>query len=1013
MKSELINTVIQDYDFDYFGVQEINSHEKILTPTQQWKRKFPNQHTHAATNQHSTSQRRLLHGGTAYFLNQDMCLRQIEQGEDPTKLGRWIWTLLRGRQGIQVRVISGYRPVEDRSNRPFTVFSQHEYYFNQVSTPRGYRNPRIAFFEDLNVCIQSWINDGDQIILGMDTNEDIHSDTIEAWTSSWGLIDGLRQTHPTLARVATCNKNGNHIPIDGIWISPGLNIQRAGMTGFGELYPDSDHRILWIDIQIESLFGFRTPAPAKRPTDSLPIRDPKAMAKYNRYVKTQFKHHRIAEKTFYLEEKALHKDFNSEDATQYNKILQIQQDIRRRAKRHCRRFYTSQILYTSDLGLIYRRRKLWKLLELKRLQVPVDVKAIRRLMRQVSEPLAFQLSIEDIRKKLEEAIRDWKDHKKQHQELREEYEVAVDQRRAKQLGTSIESQTKQRRNTQTTRSIFHRIKGVMKQQERVSISTVEITSEDGRTVECLSREEIEQACVDEGQRRFTQAKHTPFLQGSLLQAFGYNAKDQATEEVLNGSFTPGNDVPGHTKTFIQQLHMPNCIRNLPLITGFSDTETHSQSWRRMNIKTGSSPYGPLFCDYIAGTKDRIVAEVDASLSSIPYIAGFSPTQWQKASDVMIPKKKSSRHVGKLRIIVLFDAMLNMVNKRIAREMISRAQQLQLLPDEAYGGVPGRRATTCSLNKILALDIIRLERRVAALCSNDAKSCYDRIVHTVASICMQRMGVAPESCFTIFRTLQALQHHVRTAFGERSSGYSALEIPLHGVGQGNGAGPAIWLAITTPLIEMLREAGFGLQLKTPITNESSTLSCFVYVDDVDSIHSPVAQDQTINNITADMQRMLDTWTGGLHATGGMIEASKSYWYLIDFKWNSKKLQWDYKSIAETPGTIYLNNPGSPQTPLARKEVWDPDPDGTLGTFIAMDGNQKLVKKSLTLKVDAWADKIRTRQLTATEGWLSFRSGITHQPLTRGNTTRNSGGSHRWLIQRGTRHCRIHFQDRHFQ
>ena len=204
-----------------------------------------------------------------------------------------------------MRVISGYRPVEDRSNRPFTVFSQHEYYFNQVSTPRGYRNPRIAFFEDLNVCIQSWINDGDQIILGMDTNEDIHSDTIEAWTSSWGLIDGLRQTHPTLARVATCNKNGNHIPIDGIWISPGLNIQRAGMTGFGELYPDSDHRILWIDIQIESLFGFRTPAPAKRPTDSLPIRDPKAMAKYNRYVKTQFKHHRIAEKTFYLEEKAL------------------------------------------------------------------------------------------------------------------------------------------------------------------------------------------------------------------------------------------------------------------------------------------------------------------------------------------------------------------------------------------------------------------------------------------------------------------------------------------------------------------------------------------------------------------------------------------------------------------------------------------------------------------------------------------------------------------------------------
>ena len=87
--------------------------------------------------------------------------------------------------------------------------------------------------------------------------------------------------------------------------------------------------------------------------------------------------------------------------------------------------------------------------------------------------------------------------------------------------------------------------------------------------------------------------------------------------------------------------------------------------------------------------------------------------------------------------------------------------------------------------------------------------------------MQRLGVSQEACYTMFSTLQELQHHVRTAFGEQAQGYGALGIPLHGVGQGNGAGPAIWLAITIPLISMLRKAGFGFQAVTPITNETDT------------------------------------------------------------------------------------------------------------------------------------------------------------------------------------------------
>jgi hypothetical protein len=146
--------------------------------------------------------------------------------------------------------------------------------------------------------------------------------------------------------------------------------------------------------------------------------------------------------------------------------------------------------------------------------------------------------------------------------------------------------------------------------------------------------------MEEGQRRFTQAQYTPFLQGSLLREFGYNANTGATQAVLNGTYQPSTDVSEYTKLFITELQMPQCIKDLPTINGVATTQEHCDSWKRMRINTGSSPYGPQFCDYIAGTKDHQVAEVDASLASIPYLVGFSPSQWQEATDVMIPKKKN-------------------------------------------------------------------------------------------------------------------------------------------------------------------------------------------------------------------------------------------------------------------------------------------------------------------------------------------------------------------------------------
>ena len=125
----------------------------------------------------------------------------------------------------------------------------------------------------------------------------------------------------------------------------------------------------------------------------------------------------------------------------------------------------------------------------------------------------------------------------------------------------------------------------------------------------------------------------------------------------------------------------------------------------MKTYTATSTFGPSFSEFIAGTCHGPIAEVDAAIVSIPAATGYCPIRWSTAIDVMIPKKKLSRNVKQLRIIVLFHALFNMMHKRVAQKAINNARLMNVIPSEAYAK-KGHRAIDCGLNKVLTLDIIQ-------------------------------------------------------------------------------------------------------------------------------------------------------------------------------------------------------------------------------------------------------------------------------------------------------------------
>jgi hypothetical protein len=59
------------------------------------------------------------------------------------------------------------------------------------------------------------------------------------------------------------------------------------------------------------------------------------------------------------------------------------------------------------------------------------------------------------------------------------------------------------------------------------------------------------------------------------------------------------------------------------------------------------------------------------------------------------------------------------------------------------------------------------------------------------------------------------------------------------GQDNGAGPAIWAVLSTPLLNLLCTKGFGSEFFSPISREHFSFVGYAFVDDTDVIESKLS------------------------------------------------------------------------------------------------------------------------------------------------------------------------------
>jgi hypothetical protein len=116
------------------------------------------------------------------------------------------------------------------------------------------------------------------------------------------------------------------------------------------------------------------------------------------------------------------------------------------------------------------------------------------------------------------------------------------------------------------------------------------------------------------------------------------------------------------------------------------------------------------------------------------------------------------------------------------------------------------------------------------------SCFDRVVHNIDSLSMRRQGAPKNAVKCMLWTLQKAVHKIRTAFGISTQTHGGTrEPPSQGLGQGNGCGPTGWALVSTPLINMMRTAGFGFSILTALSLMTVSFICYAFVDDTAIVH----------------------------------------------------------------------------------------------------------------------------------------------------------------------------------
>ena len=906
-------------------------------------------------------------GGTGLITSGKGSTHTIGSGEDSHGMGRWNWITIQGKQNRIISIISIYRPGKNQS----ILDRQQAYISNKRPGLAMNKEPQEVWDNDLIVLVDKLLGKGHELIVAGDWNDDLNSNKskVKDMMTTKGLTEVLTSRY---GNGPETHREGS-TTIDGIFMTPGLTMCQGGYTSH-EVSP-GDHRWLWIDIEESIMTGSNrddyAPPLERRATSKIPsVRN-----KFNDILEYQVILHKIHEKMTKLYENVEKtREMTLTEAAIYESIEDRMRRAVKYADSNCRKVRRGKIPFSKTAQTVMRKLRILKLIHKREIMKGNNNRPKMRKLKRLAKkykydgPLTFT-SKQDIDEALKSAKKEYNEFKPSAHELRENYlhiiahEIAEEDPQGKSSQWHHEKLIREER----TRSHFKHIQRYEGKSNRRGVDKVDVQQQDGSNKTVHNKEEIAQHIQDANKEKRQQARNTPCRQEPLSSLLGEQMDYEKWERILKGNIRlPEEGIEEGTKLWYEMMRSPDNDSFDLMWT----TEEYCQSWRQMSETKSSIP--GIHAAHMKCLKPTTkAAEVMSKLALIPLLSGYAPTTWKEGIDSMIPKKIIGEcRPNKLRLILLFDARFNHNNKLIGKKMMEFGEKNDLLAKEQFGSRKNKSALEHAINKRLTLDISRQTKSTCIYIANDAKSCYDRILLMVAYLAMRTAGVPQKGALSSIKTLVEMRMRIKTAHGVSVSRYGGNEWDRwpHGIGQGNGYGPAIWALISSPLLTIMRHQGYGTNIHSPITKEGLKMSGFSFVDDTDQCEMVMRNRDwtTHKQVTQDS---LTLWESLLHTTGGAIEPTKSDWTKLKYKWQKGKA---IIEKADRNDKLYMRNPDGEIEELVQKDPTDARE--TLGVWQTATGCEKEQIKQLQSKIKIWGSNIKLSGINRKETSTAVRITI---------------------------------------
>jgi hypothetical protein len=663
-------------------------------------------------------------------------------------------------------------------------------------------------------------------------NENVYTGSLARHLRSDGLLMEEQTLHSTSQEAPHSHQTGQ-VAIVGIFMTPGIICSNSYLSLHGAGV--GNHRFQVHDFNAHLVLGTEYPTTVRPSGRALRCKVFRTVTKYNEVLKQLLIHHRSFKKMEYLQQNRLRLSpaefqllFNQWDWEVTCLMLGLE---------HCRnKFRDGSIEFSPVVGLWLCQMQLYWWIRRYHEGRVQHAGNLFWTCRRLNVPNPNALTPKEMATAEKDCKRRLESLKAAAPKLQDEHlRTCLGKASARGNAAAVKSIIGILRS-KSTRCCWRSLRRAVNPDRGGAVTRLRVQT-DGGDLLYATRDEVEQQAANHIGRRYKTAEGAPIIQDLRLHwDFGFLADKAATDRVLQGTYAYPTSMDPYTKLLLQEAHHIFSRMSEEEVVDFVTTTDFQHFWLHAKEDIQSPESGVHFGHYKAAAHDWYLSALQAAKLTLAATTGVPLARWGNGLTVLLEKFFGNIYIDKMQAICLLEADYNWLNKYVfAKRMIDRAFQEDIVPVKQFAK-QGSQAPEGGVASGLFCDIARALHRTAAIESVDFANCYDTVSHPIASIALQSFKVRKVMIAMMLSVLQTMKWYLKTAFGQSLTFFGgSQDDPSMGFGQGNGAAPPGFLAVSALLIKAYRRQGHGAWFTPGLARDAFILAAVIYVNDSNLLH----------------------------------------------------------------------------------------------------------------------------------------------------------------------------------